>query len=764
MLAQTVVFGQEANKPMSAEAEFIKPAKNYVLSATDETQLPIVNHDSKVKQNFSRALGVTVFSEDFSADPYSNGWTYSGSNGTSITNLWEYRGLVTVPDTGTGTRGAYGNNRRIESQTWQNGFMIFDSDFLDNNGVDGAFGTGQSPTPHTGLLLSPMIDLAGISSSILQFNTYARRFAGESFVYIGIDNGGGNITWVDTLGVHTDDNLDVNAVTDTDELITYYLPSVVANQQIRLGFYYDGATTAVNNLLGYYFWQIDDILVQEAPEYDLVAQNNFYKGATAAAGYDIWYEAVPEIHAVLDDLTMGATIENRGRLDQTNVVAETFFYWFDGTNFNIIDSVISSPADLVAGDTADYEATSTYNLGASGLGTYALVTEAAADQPEDVPNDNLIDEYIDVTANEYSWAVNSDIYYRFGGTLAGSRWNFCTAFQMNATDTLKSASFEPLWNPGEDYHPTTNDAFIVNVYSEADMNFNGATQEWTLNGLPVATSDFECNSIYSLQEVDTNVQEFINIPLKHSSATPAVTAGLYYMCVSTLNPSIYVGHNDERSAQNFWIGLSISAPEADYDPLVDPTSGVFGVWGIIPSFKLWTANAAFCDNANLSATVNVDNSAGTSADISTTGTTGGTAPYSYQWSGPNGYTACTGDIANVTTQGEYTLTVVDAFGCTSEVSATVQLTSVVENEINASINTYPNPAISDFNIALEEVEAGAYNITVRNMLGQVQVNNNVTINGSYFETIDIANFEAGIYFVEITNENNEKAVIRFVKQ
>lgn len=49
---------------------------------------------------------------------------------------------------------------------------------------------------------------------------------------------------------------------------------------------------------------------------------------------------------------------------------------------------------------------------------------------------------------------------------------------------------------------------------------------------------------------------------------------------------------------------------------------------------------------------------------------GGTAPYTYSWVGPNGYTSADEDIFNIG-EGFYTLTVTDANGCTEVLDVTV---------------------------------------------------------------------------------------------
>ena len=80
-----------------------------------------------------------------SATPF---WTENFSNGipatwTNSTAPWVYRGSTTTPNQNTGSQGAYsGNGAPISSATPNNGFIIFDSDYYDNNGTPGNFGNG----------------------------------------------------------------------------------------------------------------------------------------------------------------------------------------------------------------------------------------------------------------------------------------------------------------------------------------------------------------------------------------------------------------------------------------------------------------------------------------------------------------------------------------------------------------------------------------------------------------------------------------------
>ena len=78
-----------------------------------------------------------------------------------------------------------------------------------------------------------------------------------------------------------------------------------------------------------------------------------------------------------------------------------------------------------------------------------------------------------------------------------------------------------------------------------------------------------------------------------------------------------------------------------------------------------------------------------SADLSVSG---GSGIYSYQWSGPNVFTASTQDISNLIA-GTYTVTVVDANGCTASTSVTIvqptaiQATAIITTAACQGANT-----------------------------------------------------------------------------
>ena len=133
------------------------------------------------------------------------------------------------------------------------GFMIFDSDYYDNNGTVGNFGNGPYPTPHNGDLKTDMIDLSGYTDVMVKMNSYFRTFQGQAFIRFYV-----NGTYNSQVEVHTD--LDVNDSSPDDAVLLVRMPnSVPGNANVQIEFQFEGTTQSNVNGSGYYFWMIDDI-------------------------------------------------------------------------------------------------------------------------------------------------------------------------------------------------------------------------------------------------------------------------------------------------------------------------------------------------------------------------------------------------------------------------------------------------------------------------------------------------------------------------
>jgi hypothetical protein len=127
------------------------------------------------------------------------------------------------------------------------------------------------------------------------------------------------------------------------------------------------------------------------------------------------------------------------------------------------------------------------------------------------------------------------------------------------------------------------------------------------------------------------------------------------------------------------------------------------------------------------------------------GATGGTPPYSYNWS--NGVTTAQNNVADV---GSYSVTVTDSKGCTSVKSVTyTSINSVAETKVDMKI--FPNPlaGTNTLNVQLVCNETTHGLVTLMNLNGEIlqQVKkdfgngiNNLQLNADQLST--------GIYFVQ----------------
>lgn len=224
-----------------------------------KTEAKIYSNESLQKRKQS-----AFWSEDFSngfAGQGSNGaWTQSGTANptTGVVPKWEYRGPATTPDVTVGSQGScVGTRGPITSNTVANGFMIFDSNWWDEPlpAQCAGAGSGTSPRPHQSSIVSPSVDLSGQPEVQLFFTTYARNFQAAVNISVIAD---GDTTFVtdlyDFLG------LAGNAATITDRLIGIDISDVAGGKSdVRIIWDFVG---------DYYFFMMDDVFMDEIPDYD----------------------------------------------------------------------------------------------------------------------------------------------------------------------------------------------------------------------------------------------------------------------------------------------------------------------------------------------------------------------------------------------------------------------------------------------------------------------------------------------------------------
>ena len=130
--------------------------------------------------------------------------------------------------------------------------------------------------------------------------------------------------------------------------------------------------------------------------------------------------------------------------------------------------------------------------------------------------------------------------------------------------------------------------------------------------------------------------------------------------------------------------------------------------------------------------------------------TGGLAPYFFNWN-----TSESSQIIFPQTNGLYWVFVVtDQYGCSSD-TAFFEV-EFVPNSISESVtelNIYPNPTNGKVTISFASDYGRDYNIRIINILGdQLFIDELNTFVGEYKQTVNLASYPKGIYFLEIETD------------
>lgn len=356
---------------------------------------------------------LTIWSEDFANGIPSN-WVNQGYDQDPATGgltpnplcVWEYRGPNTTPDNTTGSRGQYaGSGPTISSPTQSNGFIIFDSDYLDSDGISGNRGGGNSPTPHVGTLSTDTIDLTGYPYVQVVLVSRARKF--QSLHKLAVSNDGG-LTFPDTVEFHP--NLAVNATNSAGEEVNADISNTAGNQsQVVLQLIYEG-----NANDGLYYWQVDDIEIRDIPANAL----QFTEWNDAPANDVIYPSGSPKYGnpqiGEVQPITFDSNILNFGVLDQTNV---RLVVTVTDLNSGNVVATLQSPAKalLARGDTGTFvDFTTSSGWTPSAVGEYRVYFTIESDS---IPSNGVsgIDS-VDIDVNDFEHGGHFDTYNNDIGT------------------------------------------------------------------------------------------------------------------------------------------------------------------------------------------------------------------------------------------------------------------------------------------------------------------------------------------------------------
>ena len=400
----------------------------------------------KIYSSFAEK-SIPFWEEDFSGGIPTT-WT-NGSTPTLpvISAPWVYRGPSTNPGVNMGSQGAYaGTNGPIASATASNGFMIFDSDYYDNGGTAGNFGsgtypcnsiTGGAPTGHVGTLTTDSIDCSVYSDVSILFHSFYREYTGIAKIAFSIDGG---LTFTDTIEVHPD--IEVNEVTANDYQVMIRMPfNIAGNPNVKIQFIYDGTILYNTNYNGYYFWQIDDIELVETPSHLLNIGDETFGGwwigyqSTGDVGIDFTFNPLNQVTA--NPYRFESVVFNNGAADQYNT---TMHVEVESSGSNVYTGS-SSPMTIYT-NTNDTLVTTT-NFTPTLTGIHEITLWASSDS---FPTTDIISRSTIVTDTVYGvdfdWASDGDNagsgYYlgrSCGGQVLGN------AFDIYEDDEATSISF-----------------------------------------------------------------------------------------------------------------------------------------------------------------------------------------------------------------------------------------------------------------------------------------------------------------------------------
>lgn len=389
-----------------------------------------------------------------------SGWTQVGgtfSNGALIPDpdaRFEYRGTATTPSLTVGSRGAYaGTGLPIQSPTRENGFVIFDSDFLDNNAVAGAFGTGLAPSPHYAELVSPVMDLTSVPFPILRFNQFYRKFAGiagaPSATYVVFSRDGGT-TWPDTVALNT--LLPTNASTPANDQIRLFVSAQLGGaSQARMKFLFWG---------DYYFWMLDDITISSAPAVDVAASNPVVRTNQISATQ---YAMVPR--HLQQGTTFSVDLRNQGgnTLSSVTAVADVTYQ-----GSSVFAQSGSAPGPLAFGQITTANLNDPFSTNQSGLYLVRLGTAPVAGDA--APGNDLVESPLFITDTVYAIDRGQFATYGFLSTNSfqnlGSRdgMHFATRYDV-PMPAIRASSVTVLLAPGS----TAGTEVMVHIYAANDL-------------------------------------------------------------------------------------------------------------------------------------------------------------------------------------------------------------------------------------------------------------------------------------------------------
>lgn len=713
------------------------------------------------------------------ANPFGGGsWTAVSENES---------GGATVPGnafwvrntTGVGQGAYWGGIDPIASTTQANGVALFDSDYMDNNGNPGGFGTGTSPSPHRGYLISPAIDLTGYTDSALALDFYAywRDYSSSFTVSMSVNDG---FSWTDIdIGAQLPSG--GQAVQGWVKVVFPNITQGVANlTSCRIKFTFDG---------DYYFAMVDDLSLSKADDYDLaIATVNPNSSVLSDAYYQaqILRNAEFPIDAANDsipDQLIGVNLKNFGTKNvlpehlgelhchiqknnsgtwttvhsQTIAIDTVYSFYTEGVSQNLVLDTIDNFNWIEVGEFRTIYATQ-------------LMTDNVT------YNDSAM-HYFTINDNNYISKLTRNV----DGTLPSTRpvfpgglnfqtYEYGSMFNVPNGGTLnyQMDSITAEYYVSASYSGNASIVAQLRVYKFEDganggtldgvLDDNGSTTELTLVAMGSDTlenlvpgtyfestaSIFDVNTLDPFFQMSDNEIYFVTVYLDAAANS---------MASFNSNSMIWLGASD---AKNYAINLGNDYSISNVSPVSVVDEFGTGEWywvgfgaDLVPSIGVHLSTT--CTPGQSDYSFDVNNLVVTFTDESVSS---GTIS-AWNWDFGDGNTSSQQNPVHFyAAVGTYTVCLEMTDDCgTYQNCQTVETQNVnIENASLEQVSIFPIPSASQITIA--GLPGEPVNFVITNAVGQVVWTSQ---SGSTVETIDISNLASGIYQLTMTT-NTDQAV------
>jgi len=408
-------------------------------------------------QSYAQVLGIPLYNWDFSAGLPAT-WT-NGSN--SNIGVWEYRGPSTFPSNAITSRGSCaGGSSAFNSVSQSNGFMIFDSNYWDDNDNEcGGFGTGPDPGPHTAWLISNSFSLTGVTGAVVTFQQQFRNYSSTIKVQYSINGG---TTWVDMITQSDFPNA-------TSEWKSATFPAAAIGQtDVRLRFLYSGS---------YYHWAIDDITVFRPSVNNLSINNTRYTtfGNTSPVPpndfHDLPYDRYPK--TMLVPFRFNAKATNIGSATQT--ASNLNVKVLNAANTALYNQTTAN-SNVVAGATANYTLTTAFTPSVTA-GYFRIAYQINQTQTDEAPSNNR--DTLDYFITDYQYARDEgpmEDEFTPSGLYAGQTHQVGNIFQ-GRSNTVKCTSIAVAVGPGTAVGTTIR----ARIYRTDFTNLQATSADYPVN-------------------------------------------------------------------------------------------------------------------------------------------------------------------------------------------------------------------------------------------------------------------------------------------